>query len=246
MATGKGKARRTPAPAADPTPAGKIVALAARKGGVGKSTVACCLAAESLARGLRVLLIDADPQATAIMWGKARARREGDLLLSVRAMGAEMADDLPPLAREVDLTIIDCPGWTDRVQRSALMVADLVLLPSAPTAFDSWSLKSGMAPLLDARRVRPELDAAAVVSRKQAGTLQGQGARELFEQIGLSVLKSELGQRVAFSEATGQGMTVSEYAPRSEAAREIKALTAEVLARLGIGAARRGAAGARA
>lgn len=241
MASTKGKAKRPAAPAPDSSPAvGKVVALAARKGGVGKSTIACCLAAEAWAKGLRVLLVDADPQATSMMWAASRAKREQSEQSSlfppvtVRPMGAEMLDDLPPLARGVDLVIVDCPGWADAVQRAAVMVADLVLLPSAPTAFDAWSLASSLAPLHEAKRVRPELDMAILIARKQVGTAQAEGARDLFEQVGLPVLKTELGQRVAFSEATAAGQAVSAYAPKSEATREIKALLAEVLERLGL------------
>ena len=47
-----------------------IIAITGQKGGVGKSTTAVCLAVAALSRGMRVLLVDADPQGTVRTWGE--------------------------------------------------------------------------------------------------------------------------------------------------------------------------------
>lgn len=243
MATSKGKARRTSAPAADPTPAGRVVAIAGQKGGTGKSTIACCLAAEAIERGLRVLLVDADPQATTHTWGITRAAEmSGEVLLSVQAMGADMHEpsNLPRLARGFDLVIVDCPGRADDVQRSALAVAELVVFPCGPSAVEMWALVPSVVTFREAQRVRPALDGVIVVTRKQPRTVRGAEARELLAGTGLPVLQTELGYRLAYQDATAAGSAVSRYAPRSEAAREAKALLDDVLARLEVDVPRTG------
>src|SRR5215469_18404774 len=45
-----------------------IVVMATLKGGSGKSTAAACLAAHCQRAGLRVAVIDADPQASLLHW----------------------------------------------------------------------------------------------------------------------------------------------------------------------------------
>src|ERR1700753_2941419 len=105
-----------------------IVAFAGQKGGVGKSTTAVCIAVAALERGARVLLVDADPQGTVRTWGEVASERKLPAP-TVIAMGASMhkAGQLMPLAAGYDLTVIDCPPRHGEVQRSALMVADVVV-----------------------------------------------------------------------------------------------------------------------
>ncbi len=209
-----------------------IVALTGQKGGVGKSTVAVNLAAEALGRGMKVLLVDADPQATARTWGSVAAD-QGHSIPTLVAMGTEMhrPDQLAQLAHGYDLVVIDCPARVDAVQRSALLVADLALLPCGPSAPDAWALAASLVTLEEARQFRPHLDAAVVVTRKQKGTALGKGAREVLEQTGLPLLRTELGYRVAYQEAMAAGLSVSAYAPSSEASREARNLLDDVLDR---------------
>lgn len=210
-----------------------IVALTGQKGGVGKSTIAINLAAEAHGRGMRVLLVDADPQATARTWG-AVASEHGHPIPTLVAMGAEMhrADQLLQLSKGYDLVVIDCPARVDAVQRSALLVADLALLPCGPSAPDAWALAATLQTLEQARHLRPALDAAVVVTRKQQGTALGKAARDVLQQTGLPLLQTELGYRVAYQEAIASGLSVSAYAPASLASREARNLLDNVLDRL--------------
>jgi chromosome partitioning protein len=207
-----------------------ILALAGQKGGVGKSTIAICVATEAMARGRTVLLVDADPQGTARTWGDVAAENDRKVP-SVVAMGATMhrPGQLPKVAAGFDLVVIDCPPRQGDVQRSALMVADLAVLPCGPSAADAWALASSVALVTEAQTLRPDLRACVVITRKQGRTALGKGAREVLKESGLPVLGAELGYRVAYQEALGAGQGVTAYAVRDPAADEVRALVDELL-----------------
>lgn len=210
-----------------------VVSLTGQKGGVGKSTLATCLAWEAKERGQRVLLVDADPQATSRTWADV-GQEAGQAMPTVVAMGATMhkPEQLPRVASAFDLVVIDCPPRAGDVQRSALMVSTLALLPCGPSAADAWALASSLELVREAQILRPELVAAVLLTRKQPRTALGQSARPVLADSGLPVLQSELGYRVAYQEAMAAGVGVTTYAPSSEAAAEVRALFEEVI-RLG-------------
>jgi chromosome partitioning protein len=214
-----------------------IVAVAGQKGGVGKSTIAICLSAESGERGRRALLVDADPQGTTRTWGElATETAERSLWMpTIVAMGETMhrPDQLPRLAAGFDDVLIDCPPRHGGVQRSALMVADLALLPCGPSAADAWALASSIELVQEARTLRPGLLAAVVITRKKGRTALGKGARTMLEEGGLPVLVAELGDRIAYQEALAAGLGVSRYAPKDAAGREVRTLFDELAAFIG-------------
>lgn len=206
------------------------MAITGQKGGVGKSTTAVALAVAAQEGGARVLLVDADPQGTARTWGDVAAEA-GHPAPTVVAMGPAMhrPDQLPALARAYDVVVIDCPPRHGDVQRSALMVADLAVLPCGPSAADAWALASALEVVNEARTLREALQACILITRKQPRTALGKGARDVLEASGLPVLTAELGFRVAYQEALAAGLGPTTFAPRDAAAREVRALLAELM-----------------
>ena len=207
-----------------------IIALTGQKGGVGKSTLAVCIAAELLVRRHKVLLVDADPQGTVRTWGEVAAEA-GQALPSIVSMGATMhrPDQLPAVRLGYDDVVIDCPPRHGDIQRSALMVADVAVLPCGPSSADAWALAASIDLVNEARALRPELAVRIVITRKQGRTALGRSAREELAKSGIELLKTEVGYRVAFAESLGAGQGVTTYAPRDVAAEETRALVSELL-----------------
>ena len=205
-----------------------IVTLLGQKGGVGKSTTAICLAMEAFERGSKVLLVDADPQGTLRTWSEVALENERSVP-NVVAVDASMhrPGQLDALAVGHDWTFIDCPPRHGDVQRSALMVADLAILPCGPSASDVWALSSSLELVESARALRPSLVAAILISRKQPRTSLGKDARAVLEKSGVLVLDSELFYRVAYQEAVAEGAGVTSRR-RDPAGKEVKRLFEEV------------------
>ena len=206
-----------------------VFVFAGQKGGTGKSTCATAVAAEFVARGRKVLLVDADPQGSARTWA-AVANEAGHPAPTTVAMDANMhrSEQLPELADTFDVVVVDTPPRHGDTMRSALMVADVAVLPCGQSAMDAWALAESLEVLNKARGLRPELKACVVITRKAARTTLGQNARDVLAGTGLPILGTELHNRIAYQEAPAAGLGVSQYAPDTPAAAEVCALVDEL------------------
>src|SRR5918992_1151210 len=113
----------------------KILAVVNQKGGVGKTTLSMQLAGTLAARNQRVLVVDADPQGTASRWASSAPDDEpfSATVVSLAAAGNKLHREVVKLARDYDYIIVDCPPAVDSINsRSALLIADLALVPVIP------------------------------------------------------------------------------------------------------------------
>ncbi len=207
-----------------------IIAVAGRKGGVGKSTIAGNLAAEFAALGRSVVVLDADPQHSLAAWA---AQGEGMLSRCVEKVKGAHADSLRAKARAAekaaDIVLIDTPPGMPETAYQAALVADLFLLPCGPSPLDLFALKESLSLALRARAERrskrPRI--RFVPSKVLLNTNLGRGLCSSLEEMGKKVLPP-IGQRVVVAEAVGSGLTVGEYAPDSVSHTEFRALAKAV------------------
>ncbi len=205
-----------------------IVAVAGRKGGIGKSTIVGNLAAEFAAMGQTVAILDADPQHSLVAWAE---QGEGMLAHSVKKVSP--SDALRTLARnaekEADIVLIDTPPGAPETAYQAALAADLMLLPCGPSPLDMFALKETLTLSLKARAERRSKKPRIrfVPSKVLANTNLGRGLASSLKDMGKKVLPA-IGQRVVVAEAVASGLTVAEYAPNSPAHEEFRELAKAV------------------
>lgn len=206
-----------------------IVALLNQKGGVGKTTLALHLAGEWAGKGKRVTLIDADPQGSALDWSEQRAREGLPRLFGVVGLARDtLHREAPELARGVDHVVIDGPPRVAGLMRSALLAADLILIPVQPSPFDGWASAEMLRLVEEARVYRPQLAVRFLLNRCAARTVIARETAETLAEHDPPVLSTTIGQRVTFADTARSGRLVSENDHGDRAAREIAALTNEI------------------
>lgn len=206
-----------------------IVALLNQKGGVGKTTLALHLAGEWARRGNRVTLVDADPQGSALDWSEQRAREGLPRLFGIIGLARDtLHREAPELARDADNVVIDGPPRVAGLMRSALLAADIVLIPVQPSPFDGWASAEILRLIEEARIFRPQLLVRFVLNRSATRTIIARETSEALADQDPPVLRSSIGQRVVFATAAQLGRLAFEIDRDSLAAKEITALATEI------------------
>lgn len=212
----------------------KIIAVVGQKGGVGKSTVSVNVAGELVRRGHRVLLVDADPQGSAQEWFVAG---EGENWPTVTACSQPIMHRPNQLRAmtEYDYIVIDGPPQRDELTRSALLCADLAILPISPSSLDVRAISRTVGICRDAQAFNEGLRSVLLINRKQAGTIIGRQIRKALQGEGLEdfpLLDNEIHQRVSIAEAPSHGDVIQVYEPDGKATNEFRLLVNELLEEL--------------
>ena len=206
-----------------------IIAVAGRKGGVGKSTIAGNLAAEFAAMKRSVRVLDADPQHSLVAWA---AQGDGMLARAVEKVeggAGTLRERARQAEKDADIVLIDTPPGAPEIVYEAALAADLMLLPCGPSPLDLFALKEALSMTLKARAERRSKKPRIrfVPSKVLMSTNLGRGLESSLKNMGKKVLPP-IGQRIVVAEAVAAGLTVAEYAPNSAAREEFRELAQAV------------------
>lgn len=200
----------------------RVVALAATKGGVGKTTLASALAVRAAADGAKVALLDTDPQASLARWHELRGNPANPRIVEVDAAREAMA---LLMAQRWEWVFIDTPpAMLDKVE-NAISLADFVLIPSKPSALDVEAVR-------DVVEICREHDKPFAFVLNQVPSPPGrltEGAQRYLEADG-PVLATRIVNRKPYMAAMTLGKSGPELKDGKAAAEEIDALWNEMKA----------------
>ena len=199
------------------------IVLTSQKGGSGKSTLAIGLALAAIQAGQTVRLIETDSQGTLSNWQSRRPYAEP----AVEPVYA--ADEIEQRLQSFDrsgvtLTIIDTAGGVSAATTAAIRYADLCLIPARPSAADIEATASTLhivrawnkpfAFVLNQTPIRGQRIANSTSS------LGDEAALDLADVLAQPFIV----MRNDHQDALGAGLAVSEFAPTSKSADEVRGL----------------------
>ena len=204
-----------------------VVAIVNQKGGTGKTTLSINLAS-AFAELHSTLLLDADPQGSALDWADSRSTPQMNLDALELPQG-NLQREIRSLSQSYDWIIIDGPPGIGRTSAEAVRIADIVLIPTKPSPFDVWAC----ADVVEAVKARQENTgglpmAYFVITMARPRTrLVGQVDAALAE-YGVPALGARTTERVAYSMSAIEGKSVLDSRDRT-AQQEILTMRDEIV-----------------
>lgn len=205
-----------------------IVLIAAEKGGSGKSTFATNLSVHLARHAVDLVLIDTDAQATSARFVERRDSTQTQPAISCVQRTGDVSATLRDLSQRYQVVIVDAGGRDSREMRSAMAVADLMLIPTRASQADLETLPKINELVSLARGINPKLKATVLSMTPTNPTIREvQDARELFSQFDqVTVADTTICDRKVFRDALLSGNGVVELG-NSQARAEIQLLTGE-------------------
>jgi chromosome partitioning protein len=186
----------------------KTVLVASSKGGVGKTTIATHLAAQSALSGQHTVLVDADPQGSSTRWAERRAGLES-AVLPLDGSRRNWQKSVPDGTQRV---VIDARAgaMADHLE-GFLDQADALIVPVLPSSLDIEATVPFLNSLSKHPRVRRgQLRVGLVANKLKPWTNASQQALELLGQWPYPIV-AQLRDSQAYVMLVGLGKSLFDY-----------------------------------
>lgn len=204
-----------------------IIGITNLKGGVGKSTLSQNLAVSLAHKGYKVCILDTDmEQRSSMKWHGLREQKP-----DVPVFGVE-SDQINKVADEqnrlYDIVIIDGSPQLSKTATKTLTASDIVLVPITPSSLDVWSFENFLQRYEQVKEVKgANIQAYIVLNRYTGNTKLDKEVMDVMGEFDIHLMKTTIGQRVAYREAPTNGLGVME-SKDPKAREEMQRFTEEV------------------
>ena len=215
----------------------KVITICNQKGGPGKTTLTIQLAGAMARRGLKTLIVDADPQGSATRWvASAEEEPFPAPVVGLSVANTKVHREVQKLIGDYEVILIDCPPAVDSpIPQSALLISDLALTPIVPSPLDMWASVGIRQVIENAQHVNEGLQARLVLNQYQPNTTLAKEALQVLPDFGIALCKNSLGDRQSYRHSAVFGSTVHHFGNAAkDAIDELEALTTEILSLLGL------------
>lgn len=214
--------------------AARIISIGSQKGGVGKSTVTMQLAGSLTRRGYKVLVVDADEQATATKWASmSDSEPFPATVVGLAAAGIKLHRELQKFVDQYEYILVDCPPSVSApTPQSAFLVSDLVLIPTRPSLADIWAVQETLKLIERAKTINEGIKTVILLNAKQPNTQLSRDAAVILTGFDAVLLKTTFHLRQAYAQSVVLGGTVYDVPGAKPAQTEVETLTEELLALL--------------
>ena len=208
----------------------KVITISQQKGGTGKTTLAVHLAMAFIKyHGLKVAIIDTDPQGSLGKWFMIREERkvsnENLTFKTASLWGAQY--ESKTLKNDHDIVIIDTPPKIESDARPSIEAADLVLIPMAASHVDFWATGA----IVDIAKKANKKILVQINRSSQRSKLINK-TNDFIKSLDLSSTKTIIGNRQIYTSSMGEGKTAVEKQKKGSAVEEIKNLSEQIILEL--------------
>ncbi|MDD3266624.1 MAG: AAA family ATPase [Burkholderiales bacterium] len=207
----------------------KVILLTNQKGGCGKTTLTMNIAG-AFGKKHKVLLIDGDPQGSASRWA---ASAEDDkqfpcAVMSLANITDKVNREIKKYLNDYEYIFVDCPPAIDnKFTASALLIANLAIVPVIPSPTDLWSAIGIQKLISDVSEINENLGARLLANMCQTNASIAKEALSLINEFEFPKFNTDIYQRTAYRQAAAYGSTVLDM-DNSKAKTEINNLVAEI------------------
>ncbi|MFJ2662688.1 AAA family ATPase [Arthrobacter koreensis] len=208
-----------------------ILLVGSQKGGTGKTTTTVNIAAELARVGEDVIIVDCDKSVqSAFTWAGDRVQDDSlPRVHSVQATG-NVREVLKDLKTRYSYVVVDVPGHDSQEMRTAMTVADLMIIPVRPSQFDLDTIP-GMVELIEtAQDMNPNLKAMALLTQVptySSATEQDEAKEYLRDYPQIPLIDAALKIRKVYRDSIPAGRGVVESS-NSPAKAEVQVLVKEI------------------
>ena len=217
----------------------KIIVVMNQKGGCGKTTVTMNIAAVlAVQHKLKVMVVDGDPQGTASRWAELADDNKPfpASIVGMSHIKTKAHQEIKKFKEDYDCIIVDCPPNVESTfSDSALLVADLAIIPIIPSPSDVFSSSAVAFFISKVKEFNQNIKARIVLNSSQPQLTMSSDVikilNESFIDEDISMFNTQICQRTSYRQCILVGGSVLDMKDE-KAKAEVTELGKEIIALL--------------